>query len=74
MRNIKAFQQDDEVVEENNKLVETGKTLEFKLGLDDILQCHGRVCVPDDVELGRSILEEAHTIKLSIHPGMTKMY
>lgn len=54
---IKAIQQDDEVVQEKKKLVEEGKVLEFKLGLDDILRWHERLCVPDDVELRRLILE-----------------
>lgn len=51
MSKIKAIQQDYEVVQEKKKLVEAGNAPEFKLGLDDILQCHGRVCVPGNVEL-----------------------
>ncbi|XP_047167034.1 uncharacterized protein LOC124836024 [Vigna umbellata] len=31
-------------------------------------------CIPNDGELKRIILEEAHHSRLSIHPGMTKMY
>nr|CAE04032.2 OSJNBb0068N06.8 [Oryza sativa Japonica Group] len=33
-----------------------------------------RVCVPDDKELKRLILQEAHESPYSIHPGSTKMY
>ena len=33
-----------------------------------------RVCVPNDDELKKSILEEAHKGSFSMHPGSTKMY
>jgi hypothetical protein len=74
MDKIKALQLTDELVQEKKKLVEEGKVPEFKLGLDGILRCHERVCVPDNAELRKDILDEAHKSKLSIHPGMTKMY
>ena len=32
------------------------------------------MCVPDDVEVKRLILEEGHKSRLSLHPDMTKMY
>ena len=32
------------------------------------------MCVPNDVELKRLIVDEAHKSKFSIHPGLTKMY
>jgi hypothetical protein len=34
----------------------------------------GRPCVPNDDELKRLILDEAHKSRFSIHPGSTKMY
>ena len=33
-----------------------------------------RVCVPDDNDLRKAILEKAHSGSFSIHPGSTKMY
>ena len=33
-----------------------------------------RVCVPDDNDLRKAILEEAHSGYFAIHPGSTKMY
>ena len=33
-----------------------------------------RVCVPDDNDLRKTILEEAHSGSFAIHPGSTKMY
>ena len=47
---------------------------DFVLGNDGILRFRGRVCVPIDVEVKRLILEEGHKSRLSLHPGMTKMY
>jgi len=34
----------------------------------------GRVCVPDDAELRRLVLEEGHKSRFNLHPSMTKMY
>ena len=47
---------------------------DFSLGNDGILTFQGRVCVPDDVEVKKFILEEGHKSRLSLHPGITKMY
>jgi len=47
---------------------------DFVLSNDSILRFQGRVCVPDDVEVKRLILEEGHISRLSLHPSMTKMY
>jgi len=47
---------------------------DFTLGSDGILRFQGRVCVLDDAEMKRLILAEVHKSRLSLHPGMTKMY
>ena len=47
---------------------------DFALGNDGILRLQSRVCIPDDAEVKRLILEEGHKSRLSLHPGMTKMY
>jgi len=47
---------------------------DFALGNDGILRFQGRIYVPDDVEVRKLILEEGHKSRLSLHPGMTKMY
>jgi len=47
---------------------------DFALGDDGILRFQGRVCIPDDAEIKWLILEEGHKSRLSLHPGMTKMY
>ncbi|KAL5538185.1 hypothetical protein UlMin_046260 [Ulmus minor] len=45
-----------------------------KIGLDGVLHCKGRLCIPNDDELKEQILSEAHTTPYSVHPGATKMY
>ena len=47
---------------------------DFALGKDGILRFQGKVCVIDDAEVKRLILEKGHKSRLSLHPGMTKMY
>jgi len=47
---------------------------DFTLGDDGILRFQGRICVPDDAEVRKLILEEGYKSRLSLHPSMTKMY
>ncbi|XP_070013712.1 uncharacterized protein [Nicotiana sylvestris] len=44
------------------------------IGDDGILRMQGRVCVPNVDGIRELILEEAHSSRYSIHPGVTKMY
>ena len=39
-----------------------------------VLYSKDRVCVPDGNDLRKAILEQAHNVYFSIHPGSTKMY
>nr|KYP47134.1 Retrovirus-related Pol polyprotein from transposon 17.6 [Cajanus cajan] len=55
-------------------LLGTEKAVGFELGEDGILRFNGRICLPQDVELKRTVLEEGHKSRRSIHLGMTKMY
>ena len=50
------------------------KETEFSVNEDGFLYYRDRVCVPNDSELKKSILEEAHNGSFAIHPGSTKMY
>ena len=47
---------------------------DYALRSDGILRFQGRVCMPDNVEVKKVILEEGHKSRLSLYPGMTKMY
>ena len=42
--------------------------------MDGILRFKNRKCIPEDNELKQTMLSEGHKSKLSLHPGMTKMY
>ena len=41
---------------------------------DGFLYYRDQVCVPNDDELKKSILEEAHSGSFAMHPGSTKIY
>jgi len=69
-----ANHRDDKLIQERRELMVQGKALDFKVGQDNILRCNGWVCVPDVSKIRKAILEGAHKSKLSIHPGVTKMY
>ena len=51
-----------------------GKETEFTTKEDEFLYYRDRVCVPNDDELKKSILEKAHNGSFSMHPGSTNMY
>ena len=51
-----------------------GKEIEFTVNEDGVLNYKDWVCVPDDNDLRKAILEEAHNGSFAIHPGSTKMY
>ena len=51
-----------------------GKETEFTVNENGGLYYKDRVCVPDDDELRKAILEEAHSGSFAIHPCSTKMY
>ena len=54
--------------------VKMSNKLDFVLSYDEILRFGTRLCVPNDGDLRRELLEEAHCSRLVIHPGDTKMY
>ena len=51
-----------------------GKETEFTMKDDGFLYYEDRVCVPNDDELNKSILEEAHSRSFAMHPGSRKVY
>ena len=54
--------------------VRNGKAAFFEIDDAGVLWFKNRLVVPKVPELRQSILEEAHTTRLSIHPGSNKMY
>ena len=51
-----------------------GKEIEFSVNENESLYYRDRVCVPNDDELKKSILKEAHSGSFAMHPISTKMY
>ena len=51
-----------------------GKTTEFREDEQGTVWFEKRICVPDNPDLKKLILQEAHDTPYSIHPGNTKMY
>ena len=48
-----------------------GKEIEFTVNENGVLYYKDRVCVPDDNDLRKAILEEAHSGSFAIHPDST---
>ena len=69
---IKALQKND--LQLVQLMPEKGCKPEFVLSDDGILRFGTRLCVLNDRDLRRELLEEAHCSRLTIHPGGTKMY
>ena len=51
-----------------------GKETEFTVNEDGFVYYRDRFCVPNDDELKKSILEQAHSGSFDMHPSSTKMY
>ena len=54
--------------------VRDGVRTDFQMKDDDVLIMRNRLCVPQDEELRKMILEEAHNAPYAMHPGSVKMY
>ena len=67
-------QKNDEKISSVIKQIGNGKETEFTVNENGVLYYKDRVCVPDDNDLRKAILEEAHSGYFAIHPGSTKMY
>ena len=51
-----------------------GKETKFTMNKDGFVYYRDRVCAPNDDELKKFILEEAHSGSFAMHPSSTKMY
>lgn len=54
--------------------VRSGSRTDFSLHEDGPLRVGNRLYVPNDPDLKRKILDEAHHPMNAVHPGNTKMY
>ncbi|XP_027169505.1 uncharacterized protein LOC113769237 [Coffea eugenioides] len=71
---IKEAQIKDPTAQKWVEKVKKGETPDFNLSPEGILRFRNRIVVPNDENLKREILEEAHRSKYTIHPGSNKMY
>ena len=72
--NIREAQKDDKEIAEIKEKMSEGKTKGFREDEHDTLWFEDRVYVPNNTEIRKLILQEAHDSPYSIHPGNTKMY
>ena len=71
---IIATQKENKGIAHIKERVRKGKAACFRIDDADVLWFKDRLVVPKVSELRQSILEEAHTTRLSIQPGSNKMY
>ncbi|XP_071940239.1 uncharacterized protein [Coffea arabica] len=71
---IKETQKEDTQVQKWTEKVEQRTLPDFNVSSDGLLRYRSRYVIPQDPELKREILEEAHRSKYTVHPGTTKMY
>ena len=67
-------QRNDEKISAIVSQIGEGKGTEFSVKEDGSLYYKDQVCVTNDSELKKSILEEAHNGSFTMHLGRTKMY
>ena len=72
--NIKEKQDRDPELQRIRKGLQEGKYPSFHLDDQGILLFGSRLCVPDDSELRKQILTEAHGTPYVLHTRSTKMY
>ena len=71
---IKTEQLEDPHLLKLRTKVEDGKRIDFVITTDEALCYNGRLVVPNNLDLKREIMSEAHDTPYSIHPESTKMY
>ena len=70
---IKALQKNDLNLVQLMEDVKKGSKPDFVLSDDGVLRFKTRLCVPNDGDLRRELLEEAHCSRLAIHPRGTRI-
>ena len=72
LNQVQETQKSDEKISAIVSQNKMGKEIEFSMNEDGFLYYKDRVCVPNDNELKKSILEEAHCGSFAIHPSSMK--
>jgi hypothetical protein len=71
---IRMAQEKDEEINRIKERANKGRALGFGVMPDSLFRYHNRVCVPNNEEIRKLILEEAHFSPYKVHSGGTKMY
>ena len=71
---VRDLQAQDPYLMKLRSKIEAGQQSNFTLRGDGTLVLSHRLCVPDEIELKKEIMEEAHSSAYAMHPGSTKMY
>ena len=71
---IKDGQATDPYSEKIRLQLEVGKRSEIHISNDGVIRYKDRLYVPDNDEIRKEILKEAHSTPYSVHPDTTKMY
>lgn len=71
---IREHQYDDPHLLVLKDTVQHGDAKEVTIGDDGVLRMQHGLCVPNVDGLRELILQEAHSLRYSIHPGAAKMY
>ena len=66
-------EKDASLLRTKNEVLE-GKESDFVISDEGVLYRKRRLCIPNEEELKKQILKEAHETPYSVHPGATKMY
>jgi hypothetical protein len=74
MEQIRTTQLSDNEITRSCEEVEKGVQSDFHVYGDGMLKFCNRVCIPNDTELKRVILSEAHQSLYTVHLGNTKLY
>ena len=74
LNRVLGAQKKDEKIASIISQIGNGKETEFTENEDKVLYYKNWVCVPNDSELKKALLEEAHSGSIAMHPGSKKMY
>ena len=74
LNRVREAQKRDEKISAIVSQIGNGKETKFTVNENGVLHYKDRVCVPDNNDLRKAILEKAHSGSFAIHPGSTKMY
>src|SRR5262249_7597540 len=63
-----------EAIQKIKKEMQVGKYTDFTVDDDDVVRMQGKLCVPNDNDLQKEIMSEAHDSGYTVHSGGIKMY